>query len=114
MPPAERKLTVSQTEEVADHLLAEHLKNNPRLVDKGFCLSYAHLSTRRKFIRTLWLAMAFAPVGTFGLIKFSELLDPAAEKAWQLIAVIAIFAITTPWAAIVMYRKWQTEAEAPP
>jgi hypothetical protein len=70
-------------------------KKGPRGIDEGFCLSYYHLSYRRKFVRTVWM-MLFSPI-----LLFLPLPDPA---MW--FAAVILLGILQ---AVYNYRKWQTE-----
>ena len=68
----------------------------PRGTDEGFCLSYYHLSYRRKFIRTLWLLL-FSPLLLF--------LPPIPYRE----TVLAFILVTGILQAVYNYRKWRAE-----
>ncbi len=76
-------------------------------VDQGFCLSYWHLSYRRKFIRTLWnwpfavallvaaIALDWRPIGL--------------EYPWDHIALLVFVSIGSIVQAVYTRRKWRQE-----
>jgi len=63
-------------------------------IDEGFCLSYYHLSYRRKLIRTVWV-MVLSP---------GMLLLELPHRGTLLLVTLAIGAVQ----AIYNYWKWQT------
>ncbi len=70
-------------------------KRQPRGVDEGLCLSYYHLSYRRKFIRTLWV-LVFSPILLFLDLPYRGILFTAAI-------------ITGILQAAYNYWKWRAE-----
>ena len=72
-------------------------QKGPRGVDEGFCLSYYHLSYRRKFIRTLWV-MPFSPILLFLPVPLPH------QEMW--FAGVILLGILQ---AVYNYWKWQTE-----
>ena len=75
-----------------------YTKKKLKSIDKGFCLNYRKLSYRRKFIRTLWLALLsiifiFIPE-VYGI-----------SGTYFFVIVLVLCAIQT----VYNYVKWQRE-----
>lgn len=70
--------------------------------DKGFCFHYDELSFRRKFLRTIWAAALFVPLGaaTLWVIEIDR---------WYIISWIAVFGTWGAAQAIGNYRNWRLE-----
>ena len=78
-------------------------------VDKGFELLYAHLSHRRKFIRTIWitvLGIIILPV----IFYFIPIRAIPFFTSWKWVVFwFAIILISGIIQAVYEYRKWKTE-----
>lgn len=81
-----------------------------RGVDKGFCLWYWRLSTRRKFIRQLWMT----PV-VFALLLSSIWLGAREDAiaAWIMTSIaLFIFGILVVPSIVDKYRDWKEEEKS--
>lgn len=72
--------------------------------DQGFCVNYSKLSYRRKFLRTIWIAVAGI------LIAAGILVIKPDARAPAVVFLIAILVVSGAQ-GIDNYRQWQAERQ---
>ena len=72
--------------------------------DQGFCIVYSKLSYRRKFLRTIWMAVAGVLVAAGIWVLKPEARAPA------VVFLIAIMAVSLAQATY-NYRQWHAERQ---
>jgi uncharacterized membrane protein len=71
--------------------------------DQGFCLLYAKLSYRRKFIRTVWMAIVGILLASSVFIARPQTRTPFALTFFVILIVIVVAQ------AVYNYRRWKAE-----
>ena len=78
-------------------------------VDKGFELFYYNLSHRRRFIRTIWIALLGIPMVDF-MFYLVRRVPPHIYYSWKSIIIVNIVLIIIgAIQAIYEYKKWKAE-----
>lgn len=70
-------------------------------IDKGFEFFYKNLSSRRKFIRTIWIMLIGILVYTFALLT--------CEDKGLILVFVILSLVVGIWQLFTTYHKWKNE-----